>query len=95
MSDIPITLDNAYNLQNIQQTKLLYRQWAKDYDDSFGAQMGYVAPARVAEVFKNEADSLATPVLDVGAGRAARLLWTLRRRALSYTACLQGGGYPL
>lgn len=68
MPDTPITLDHAYNLENIQQTKLLYRQWAKDYDDSFGAQMGYVAPARVAEVFKNEADSRTTPVLDVGAG---------------------------
>jgi ubiquinone/menaquinone biosynthesis C-methylase UbiE len=68
MSDIPVTLDNAYNLKDIEQTKTLYRQWAKDYDESFGAQMGYVAPARVAEAFKNEADGNTTPVLDVGAG---------------------------
>ena len=60
MSDIPVTLDNAYNLKDIEQTKTLYRQWAKDYDESFGAQMGYVAPARVAEAFKNEADRTQT-----------------------------------
>ena len=44
MSDIPVKLDNAYNLKDIEQTKTLYRQWAKDYDESFGAQMGLLPP---------------------------------------------------
>lgn len=60
-------LHAAYSLATPDEAKALYREWATSYDDSFGSDMGYVAPREVARIFQDVARDN-TPILDVGAG---------------------------
>ncbi|MEM1351635.1 MAG: methyltransferase domain-containing protein [Pseudomonadota bacterium] len=60
-------LDNAYEIKGPESAKDLYGKWAQSYDDSFGADWGYVAPKRIAELYLLESED-DTPILDIGAG---------------------------
>jgi SAM-dependent methyltransferase len=65
MQDDP-SLKSAYALKTLDDTKALYRAWAEDYDQSFGAAQGYLLPQVVARAFVTVGGH--GPVLDVGAG---------------------------
>ena len=60
-------LDRAYEIDGPEAAKALYADWAETYDDAFGGGWGYVAPKRIAELFRAEMDGN-DPVLDIGAG---------------------------
>ena len=62
------SVDRAYKLQDSEEARDLYADWATTYDTSFGAAMGYAAPRLIAETFLTEAGADHTPVLDIGAG---------------------------
>lgn len=59
-------LDGAYSLKTPEDSVALYRDWAETYDASFAEAHGYVVPARVAAIFREEGGR--GPVLDIGAG---------------------------
>ncbi|MFW5654256.1 MAG: class I SAM-dependent DNA methyltransferase, partial [Roseicyclus sp.] len=61
-------LDDAYTIDGAAEARRLYDDWAGTYDDSFTRAWGYVAPARIAEIFLAEGGAAAEPVLDIGAG---------------------------
>lgn len=68
MSDEDPDLDAAYNLSTPEDSRRLYREWAKTYDSDFAEERGYMLASRVAEVFAGHASEDDAPVLDVGAG---------------------------
>lgn len=61
-------LDRAYELKGGDDAQRLYGEWAKTYDDSFGEGWGYVAPRRIAEIYRGEMGDGDQPILDLGAG---------------------------
>ncbi|MEL6266492.1 MAG: class I SAM-dependent methyltransferase [Pseudomonadota bacterium] len=61
-------LDRAYELKDTDDVQRLYGDWATTYDDSFGQGWGYVAPQRIAEIFREEMTAENQPILDLGAG---------------------------
>ncbi len=61
-------LNAAYALKTPEDSVRLYRDWAKTYDQDFAADMDYVYPTVVAQVFADFSTGKAAPVLDVGAG---------------------------
>jgi len=77
-------LDGAYSLKSPKDSVDLYRQWAPSYDADFAAEMDYIYPAAVADVFAEYADVQDEPVLDVGAGTGlvGAALSTQRQRAI-------------
>lgn len=60
-------LDQAYGVGSPAETRELYRQWAKTYDDEVRAN-GYVSPARVAAAMAEEVADKGAPLLDLGCG---------------------------
>lgn len=63
-------LDGAYQIDGPEGAKALYRDWATEYDREFIDAMGYVAPAKIADLFRLSWDGNGA-VLDVGAGTGA------------------------
>jgi SAM-dependent methyltransferase len=61
-------LDRAYEIHGAEDARRLYGDWARTYDDSFGAGWGYVAPREIARLFRAEMAEADQPVLDLGAG---------------------------
>ncbi|MFZ5965434.1 class I SAM-dependent DNA methyltransferase [Thalassococcus sp. BH17M4-6] len=61
-------LDEAYKIAGPEDAKKLYGDWATTYDDSFGAGWGYVAPQRIAEIYRAQMSGEEVPILDIGAG---------------------------
>ncbi len=61
-------LDRAYEIDGPDGARKLYGEWADTYDSAFGEAWGYVAPKRVAEIFRAEMTEADQPVLDIGAG---------------------------
>ena len=61
-------LDNAYQIETPQDAARLYGDWASTYDGSFAEAWGYVAPRKIAAIFREHAGADDTPILDVGAG---------------------------
>lgn len=61
-------LDGAYNLQTPQDNVTYYKDFAKTYDTTFAAEMGYNSPATVAKVFKSIAQPDDLPIADIGCG---------------------------
>lgn len=59
-------LNTAYALETPEDSVRLYRDWAETYDESFAQARGYLAPIRVAQLFKQYGGS--GLVLDVGVG---------------------------
>jgi len=60
-------LGEAYTIRGPEDARKLYGEWAETYDQSFGAGWGYVAPRKIAEIFR-DAYTGSDPVLDIGAG---------------------------
>ena len=65
-------LVSAFALKTPADSVRLYRDWARDYDETFAEAYGYIAPREVASTFRAEAarrPHLAVePILDIGAG---------------------------
>jgi len=61
-------LDTAYEIHGPEDARRLYDDWAESYDRSFGAGWGYVAPRRIAGIYRAEMEQDNLPVLDIGAG---------------------------
>lgn len=61
-------LETAYDIHGPADARRLYGDWAETYDQSFGAGWGYVAPRRIAEIYRAEMGQDNLPVLDIGAG---------------------------
>lgn len=61
-------LDTAYDIHGPEDARRLYDDWAETYDQSFGTGWGYVAPRRIAEIYRTEMGQDNLPVLDIGAG---------------------------
>ena len=60
-------LDSAYEINGTEDAKRVYSDWAESYERSLVAEMGYVAPRRIADLYlENSTDKSA--VLDIGAG---------------------------
>ena len=59
-------LDSAYGLDDPDQTRSFYDDWAASYDAEI-AENGYATPRRCAQALATVAD-LAAPVLDLGCG---------------------------
>ncbi|WP_227271191.1 class I SAM-dependent DNA methyltransferase [Roseobacter weihaiensis] len=78
MTDKPLDVKAAYALRTPADSKALYADWARTYDDSFAAALEYVFPDHVARVF--EARGGSGPVLDAGAGTGL-VAQALQRRA--------------
>ena len=57
----------AYALRTPEDSRRLYRDWAATYDDGFAAEMDYLYPRRMAELFADRADP-SVAALDIGAG---------------------------
>ncbi|MEL6550294.1 MAG: class I SAM-dependent methyltransferase [Pseudomonadota bacterium] len=60
-------LDNAYTIDGPESARDLYGRWAATYDTSFGDGWGYIAPRKIAGIYKALSDG-DEPVLDIGAG---------------------------
>ncbi|MGC3940490.1 class I SAM-dependent DNA methyltransferase [Roseobacter sp. EG26] len=60
------SLDNAYALETPEDNKALYAGWAETYDQTFAAEMDFIMPDHVAQLFW--AMGGRGPVLDAGAG---------------------------
>ncbi len=60
-------LDAVYSLETPAEHAAHYDQWSSDYDKTLIGDLGYVAPANVASVFKQRF-SASGPILDIGAG---------------------------
>jgi predicted TPR repeat methyltransferase len=60
-------LNAAYNIENKDDAKRLYDDWAAGYADEMAAN-GYAAPARTADALAKYAADKAAPVLDLGCG---------------------------
>jgi len=65
MNDLP-QLRDAYALNDADEVRRLYAEWANSYDAGFVEAMGYQLPQEVARSFVG-AGGLG-PVLDIGAG---------------------------
>lgn len=60
-------LDQAYEIHTPEEAKVMYGNWAEDYDDSFGKAWGYIAPREIANILRGQI-SEAAEILDIGAG---------------------------
>lgn len=59
----------AYDLQSPEDSRRLYRSWARTYDADFVEAHGFRMPRRIAEVY--QAKGGGWPCLDVGCGTGA------------------------
>lgn len=60
------SLEGAYALKTPEDSKRLYADWAKTYDQDFAVRHGYVYPERLAKMLA--ARGAHGPLLDIGCG---------------------------
>ncbi|HBG98511.1 MAG TPA: methyltransferase type 11 [Rhodobacteraceae bacterium] len=60
-------LDEVYKLEDAEETRALYDEWAETYDDTLN-ESGYVTPDRCAEALAQFAPDPEMPLLDFGCG---------------------------
>ncbi len=60
-------LNNAYELDSVEQTLAFYKKWADSYDEEI-TDNGYASPLRTAEALLACSPQLNSPVLDIGCG---------------------------
>jgi len=60
-------LNSAYGLDNAEQTRSLYRDWAATYDEEISAN-GYASPQRTAQALVACGAETEQPLLDIGCG---------------------------
>ena len=61
-------LERAYALKDAGEARALYREWAQGYDKAMLEGLGYVTPARTAQLLAAYLPRCEARVLDVGAG---------------------------
>ncbi|MCY7306566.1 MAG: class I SAM-dependent methyltransferase [Rhodoferax sp.] len=61
-------LERAYGLENNEQSRALYRDWAETYDQTMLQGLNYQSPATVAELLARHMENRHAAVLDVGCG---------------------------
>jgi SAM-dependent methyltransferase len=67
MTETGYDLDEAYQINGPDDARKMYGDWARTYDESFGAAWGYIAPREVAAILRAEVPASAE-ILDIGAG---------------------------
>ncbi|OYW51879.1 MAG: hypothetical protein B7Z31_13315 [Rhodobacterales bacterium 12-65-15] len=67
MTEADYDLDDAYQIKGPEDARRVYGEWAENYDQSFGAAWGYIAPREIAAILKAEVPATAE-ILDIGAG---------------------------
>ena len=67
MSSDKSYLENAYRVENTDETREFYGEWAASYDAEL-AENGYATPRRCAEALAQFMADKAQPVLDIGCG---------------------------
>ncbi len=60
-------LNDVYELKTVADTKALYDDWSKTYDNEVGGK-GYVTPARIASALSAFLPDKNAPILDFGCG---------------------------
>ena len=68
MSEKKIGYENAYSLKTPEDSKKLYKKWAKTYDQDFALNSNYLSPKKISIFFNKNSKNTDTPILDVGAG---------------------------
>ena len=68
MPDKEYDLDQSFEISGPEEARKLYGDWAESYDEQFGAGWGYVAPRKIAELYRANMTPEDQPVLDVGGG---------------------------
>ncbi len=61
-------LARAYALASDEDTKALYRDWAKTYDDTMLDGLAYLTPSKTAQLFSEYVNDKTFKILDVGSG---------------------------
>lgn len=61
-------LNRAHALENEQQTKELYRDWAATYEETMIDGLGYLSPTKGAQLFGEFVSDHTSKILDVGVG---------------------------
>ncbi|CAN1485087.1 SmtA SAM-dependent methyltransferases [Paracoccaceae bacterium] len=67
MTETTYDLDGAYQINGPDDARKMYGDWAPNYDESFGAAWGYIAPREIAAILKSEI-ATGAEILDIGAG---------------------------
>jgi SAM-dependent methyltransferase len=67
MTETTYGLDGAYQINGPDDARKMYGDWAPNYDESFGAAWGYIAPREIAAILKSEI-ATGAEILDIGAG---------------------------
>jgi predicted TPR repeat methyltransferase len=67
MSDEKGLLHKAYTIENTDQAREFYQDWAKTYDDEVSSH-GYITPRRCAEALAQFTTAKSAPLLDFGCG---------------------------
>ena len=68
MSEKKIGYDDAYSLKTPEDSKKLYKKWAKTYDKDFALSSKYMSPKKISGFFNKYSKNIDSPILDVGAG---------------------------
>ena len=68
MSEKKIGYDDAYSLKTPEDSKKLYKKWARTYDEDFAINSNYLSPKKISSFFNKHARKTDAPILDVGAG---------------------------
>ena len=68
MSENKIGYDEAYSLKTPEDSKKLYKKWAKTYDKDFALNSNYLSPKKISSFFNQYSKKTDIPILDVGAG---------------------------
>ena len=68
MSEKKIGYDEAYSLKTPEDSKKLYKKWAKTYDKDFALNSNYISPKKISSYFNKYSRKTDFPILDVGAG---------------------------
>ena len=61
-------LDRAHSLENEEETKRLYRDWAQTYDKTMVEGLGYLSPLKAAKLLAINVPNKDAQILDVGTG---------------------------
>lgn len=61
-------LERAYNLQNDEDTKALYEDWADTYDKTMMDGLGYLTPEKTADLLAQYLPNKKAIILDIGSG---------------------------
>tara|TARA_Y100000590_G_scaffold282180_1_gene317411 strand:- start:442 stop:1080 length:639 start_codon:yes stop_codon:yes gene_type:complete len=68
MPEKKIGYDDAYSLKTPEDSKKLYKKWAKTYDKDFALNSNYLSPKKISSFFNKHSRKTDSPILDVGAG---------------------------